>query len=51
MRKRAEGTGPHVETASAPASRARFGLLGKITLFLVVVLVPVAVVSVVAAST
>jgi methyl-accepting chemotaxis protein len=45
MRKRAEGTGPHVETASAPASRARFGLLGKITLFLVVVLVPVAVVS------
>jgi methyl-accepting chemotaxis protein len=45
MRKRAERTGPHVETASAPASRARFGLLGKITLFLVVVLVPVAVVS------
>jgi HAMP domain-containing protein len=45
MRKRAEGTGPHVETAAAPASRARFGLLGKITVFLVVVLVPVAVVS------
>jgi methyl-accepting chemotaxis protein len=43
MRKRTEGTGSTVETA--PASRARFGLLAKITVFLVLVLLPVAVVS------
>jgi methyl-accepting chemotaxis protein len=33
------------ETAPAPASRVQFGLLGKITVFLVAVLVPVAIVS------
>jgi methyl-accepting chemotaxis protein len=43
MRKRTEGTGSTVETA--PASRARFGLLAKITVFLVLVLLPVAIVS------
>ena len=43
MRKRTEGTGSAVETA--PASRARFGLLAKITVFLVLVLLPVAIVS------
>jgi methyl-accepting chemotaxis protein len=45
MRKRTEGTGSIVETAPAPASRARFGLLAKITVFLVLVLLPVAIVS------
>jgi methyl-accepting chemotaxis protein len=45
MRKREENTGSLVETAPAPASRARFGLLGKITVFLVLVLLPVAIVS------
>jgi methyl-accepting chemotaxis protein len=45
MRKRAEGPGSLVETAPAPASRVQFGLLGKITIFLVLVLVPVAIVS------
>ncbi len=44
MRKRAEGPGSLVET-TVPASRARFGLLGKITIFLVLVLLPVAIVS------
>jgi methyl-accepting chemotaxis protein len=43
MRKRTEGTGSTVETAPAP--RARFGLLAKITVFLVLVLLPVAIVS------
>jgi methyl-accepting chemotaxis protein len=43
MRKRTEGTGSTVETA--PASRVRFGLLAKITVFLVLVLLPVAIVS------
>ena len=43
MRKRTESTGSTVETA--PASRARFGLLAKITVFLVLVLLPVAIVS------
>jgi methyl-accepting chemotaxis protein len=43
MRKRTEGTGSTVETATA--SRARFGLLAKITVFLVLVLLPVAIVS------
>ena len=42
MRKRAEGTGSVVETAPPSAPRTRFGLLGKITVFLVLVLVPVA---------
>jgi methyl-accepting chemotaxis protein len=48
MRKRAESPGSLVETAAvpaAPAARARFGLLGKITIFLVLVLLPVAIVS------
>jgi methyl-accepting chemotaxis protein len=44
MRKRAESPGSLVETA-VPAARARFGLLGKITIFLVLVLLPVAIVS------
>lgn len=43
MRKRSEGPGSLAETA--PVSRARFGLLGKITIFLVLVMVPVATVS------
>ena len=42
LRKGAEGS--PVE-APAPVSRARFGLLGKITIFLVLVLLPVAIVS------
>jgi len=42
MRRRAEGTGSVGETAPLSAPRARFGLLGKITVFLVLVLVPVA---------
>jgi methyl-accepting chemotaxis protein len=42
LKIRAENGG---EVAPAPASRVRFGLLGKITVFLVAVLVPVAVVS------
>jgi len=45
MRKRSEGPGSLAETAPVPASRARFGLLGKITIFLVLVMVPVATVS------
>ena len=45
MRKRAESPGSLVETAAVPAARARFGLLGKITIFLVLVLLPVAIVS------
>lgn len=43
MRKRSEGPGSLAETA--PVFRARFGLLGKITIFLVLVMVPVATVS------
>ena len=42
LKRRAQNGG---EVAPAPASRVRFGLLGKITVFLVAVLVPVAVVS------
>jgi methyl-accepting chemotaxis protein len=42
LRRRAEGAG---DTTPAPESRVRFGLLGKITVFLVAVLVPVAMVS------
>src|SRR5712691_421491 len=45
MRKRTEGTGSTVEAVPGPASRARFGLLAKITVFLVLVLLPVAIVS------
>lgn len=45
MKKRAEGPGPAGDTTSAPASGVRFGLLGKITVFLVLVLVPVAIAS------
>ncbi len=45
MRKRAEGPGPAAETAPARGTRVRFGLLGKITVFLVLVLVPVAIAS------
>jgi hypothetical protein len=45
MRKRPEGSGSLVETAPVPGARARFGLLSKITIFLVLVLVPVAIVS------
>ena len=45
MRKRGEGTGSVVETAPPSGPRARFGLLGKITVFLVLVLLPVAIVS------
>jgi methyl-accepting chemotaxis protein len=45
MRKRAEGHGPAGEAAAAPGSGVRFGLLGKIIVFLVLVLLPVAVVS------
>ena len=42
-RKGAEGS--PVEAAPVPVSRARFGLLGKITIFLVLVLLPVAIAS------
>ena len=42
LRRRAEGAG---DATPAPASRVRFGLLGKITVFLVAVLVPVAIAS------
>ncbi len=47
MKKRVEAVGPGVEPAGAPARppRARFGLLAKITVFLVLVLVPLAAVS------
>ncbi|HSE04606.1 MAG TPA: methyl-accepting chemotaxis protein [Methylomirabilota bacterium] len=45
MKKRAEGPGPDGEPVSAPASGVRFGLLGKITVFLVLVLVPVVIAS------
>ena len=45
MRKRGEGTGSVVETAPSSGPRARFGLLGKITVFLVLVLLPVAIAS------
>ena len=45
MRKRAEGPGPAAETAPARGTRVRFGLLGKITVFLVLVMVPVAIAS------
>src|SRR6266851_932121 len=45
MRKRGEGTGSVVETARPSGPRARFGLLGKITVFLVLVLLPVAIAS------
>jgi methyl-accepting chemotaxis protein len=47
MRKRTDGTGPGGERAaeSSSAPRVRFGLLAKITLFLVLVLVPLAAVS------
>src|SRR5713101_3335444 len=45
MRKRGEGTGSVVETAPPSGPRARFGLLGKITVFLVLVLLPVAIAS------
>ena len=45
MRKRAEGPGPVAETAPARGTRVRFGLLGKITVFLVLVMVPVAIAS------
>ena len=45
LRSRAEGPGSLVESDPVPASRARFGLLGKITIFLVLVLLPVAIVS------
>lgn len=45
MKKRTEDPGAAGERGPAPASRGRFGLLGKITLFLVLVLVPVAITS------
>ncbi len=45
MRKREEATGSVVEAARPSGSRPRFGLLGKITVFLVLVLLPVAIVS------
>jgi methyl-accepting chemotaxis protein len=45
LRQRVEGPESPAETAPVPASRARFGLLGKITIFLVLVLLPVAIVS------
>ena len=45
MRKRAEGPGVAGESAPASRSEVRFGLLGKITVFLVLVLVPVAIAS------
>ncbi|HET9926349.1 MAG TPA: hypothetical protein VFS98_19700, partial [Methylomirabilota bacterium] len=47
MRKRTDGTTPGGAPAAEPATgpRVRFGLLTKITLFLVLVLVPLAAVS------
>jgi len=45
MRRRGEGTGSVVEAVRPSGSRPRFGLLGKITVFLVLVLLPVAIVS------
>jgi methyl-accepting chemotaxis protein len=46
MRTRAEGSGPAAaERGHTSASRGRLGLLGKITLFLALVLLPMAIVS------